>query len=474
MFVALLASVAQAQEPAPCAGGLTAPVKPCAQPSDRPATQQAGKTSAAAVVATIDGAPITVADLDEATRKTIEGLDAALAEARRKALREEANDLLIAREARRRGIGVGRLLDAEVRSKVTHPTSAEVAAEIAAHPDKYKNGMDDAEWVAGTLYDRRLAAREKEFIAALEKRSPAVKPKATLYVDTAVADVRIEAMTAEREAVEQAIHDRLLRAEAQRQGITPEELTERELTSKLTPPSEAEMRATWERMKSVIGDDFDKVRNDISQYLTEQKKSAAAKAFDDRLRAGHQVSIQVDIPKRPAQKIAVERSPIRGPRAAKVTLVEFGDFECSPCGRMWGVVDEALRPYEGRVRYVFRQFPLSFHPFAWKAAEAALAAHAQGKFFPYAHILFTHQAQLDLESLKRYAGEAGLDRKKFDDDLDSGRFAADVILDKRTGLRAGVLGTPMFFLNGELLGQEGYTPDGMRAAIENALASTAK
>jgi protein-disulfide isomerase len=133
------------------------------------------------------------------------------------------------------------------------------------------------------------------------------------------------------------------------------------------------------------------------------------------------------------------------------------------------IVEEALQPYETRVRYVFRQFPLSMHPFAWKAAEAALAANAQGKFFPYERILFANQKQLDVASLKRYASEAGLDRKRFDDDLDSGRFARDVIEDRRDGMRAGVRGTPMFFINGAMLPDEGYSVEGMRKALESAL-----
>ena len=82
-----------------------------------------------------------------------------------------------------------------------------------------------------------------------------------------------------------------------------------------------------------------------------------------------------------------------------------------------------------------------------------------------------NQKQLDVASLKRYASQAGLDRKRFDDDLDSGRFARDVIEDKRDGARAGVRGTPMFYINGALLADEGYSMQGMRKALESALAA---
>lgn len=153
---------------------------------------------------------------------------------------------------------------------------------------------------------------------------------------------------------------------------------------------------------------------------------------------------------------------------APVTIVEWGDFECPPCGIMAAVVDEAIRPYGPRVRYVFLQFPLTMHKSAWKAAEASLAAHAQGKFWEYAHVLFANQKALDVASLKKYAVQAGLDTKRFETDLDSGRFAAEVLDQKKRGIRAGVAGTPAFFVNGVQLGVEGYSVEGIRAAVTKA------
>jgi protein-disulfide isomerase len=383
--IALLSVTSFAQEQAPCTAGLTTTkIVPCGAP-----------------LATIGDKALTAADLDEETRKKVAGLDAAVAAARKKALREEIDDTLLQLEAERRGVTLGRLLETEVLMKVSHPTDAEVAAEMASDPKKYKKGKEYEEWAAGILYDRRLKAREKQLVAQIEKRFPVAhaddparaavgkrKIDAALRMNTAEADVRVEVATAERDAIR---------------------------------------------------------------------------------RIATTAQIHVDVPQRPRQNIPIEHSPSTGPRDAKVTLVEFGDFECPPCGRMSRVVEEALQPYETRVRYVFRQFPLTMHPFAWKAAEAALAANAQGKFFPYERILFANQKQLDVASLKRYASEAGLDRKRFDDDLDSGRFARNVIEDKHDGARAGVRGTPMFFINGALLPDEGYSMEGMRKALESAL-----
>lgn len=164
-------------------------------------------------------------------------------------------------------------------------------------------------------------------------------------------------------------------------------------------------------------------------------------------------------------------APTRGGGAsAPVTVVEFGDFQCPPCGRVWKIVDEALRPYGDRVRYVFRNSPLAFHENAQKAAEAARAAQAQGRFFEYADVLFKNQKALDASSLKRYAAETGLDVARFAADLDGGRYAADVLLERRAAVRAGCIGTPTFLVNGAVLRPNESTLEGIRAAVDAALA----
>jgi protein-disulfide isomerase len=457
--VFLVPVVARPQEPCADAKKIT----PCAEPS--------ALTAPASPIATLDGVAITVSDLDDATRKKVEGLDAAIAEARAKALREETADLVLEREALHRGVSAGRLLETEVLQKVSWPAEEEIAAELAAHPDKYKKGKENADWAAATVYDRRLADREKQLVADLVKAAPAKESPGGLHVKTAEADARIAAMQAQKKAVDKVVHDRLLRAEAARQGVSTDDLVKREVTDKVTPPADAELKAEWERYKSVYGDDFAKARERVTKSVQEDKQDAAEKAFDERLRAGHKIALLFEVPERPRQNVDGVRHPASGPRDAKVTVVEFGDFECPPCGRMSHVVEEALQPYATRVRYVFRENPLSVHRFAFKAAEAALAAHAQGKFDAYARTLFAHQNALDVASLKEYATAVGLDRKIFDNDLDNGRFVADVIADKRTGDRAGVRGTPMFFLNGVRQGEDFYSVEGMRAAIDRALAA---
>jgi protein-disulfide isomerase len=138
---------------------------------------------------------------------------------------------------------------------------------------------------------------------------------------------------------------------------------------------------------------------------------------------------------------------VRGSGA--VELVEFGDFECPYCRDAAPSVKRALERLDGRVRLRWRHFPLAAkHPHAERAAEAAEAAGAQGRFWDMHDVLFANQRALDDEDLVGYAGELGLDVQRFEDDLRSGRFAAAVAEDYEAGVAAGVSGTPTFFVDG--------------------------
>jgi protein-disulfide isomerase len=143
-----------------------------------------------------------------------------------------------------------------------------------------------------------------------------------------------------------------------------------------------------------------------------------------------------------------ERDHVRGPATAPVTLVEYGDYECPYCRAAVAIVDELQRVLPDQLRFVFRHFPLeNLHPHARRAAEAAEAAAAQGKFFEMHATLFEHQAALEDEDLLRYAAELDLDTASFRADLDAHTYASRVREDFRGGIRSGVRGTPTFYLD---------------------------
>ncbi|AKF06338.1 DsbA family protein [Sandaracinus amylolyticus] len=149
-----------------------------------------------------------------------------------------------------------------------------------------------------------------------------------------------------------------------------------------------------------------------------------------------------------AVEVQSEGFPMRGAPMAPVTIVEFSDFECPYCGRAHPLLAELLRDFEGQVKVVFRNYPLSGHPRAMPAARAAVAAGQQGKFWEMADLLFEHQRALEDEDLERYAQQLGLDMERFHADLHSPETQAAIERDREEGRRLNVEGTPTFFVNG--------------------------
>ncbi|HWV37056.1 MAG TPA: thioredoxin domain-containing protein [Vulgatibacter sp.] len=157
-------------------------------------------------------------------------------------------------------------------------------------------------------------------------------------------------------------------------------------------------------------------------------------------------------PAEPTKPVFVEipdGAPSRGPAGAKVTIVAFSDFQCPFCSRVNPTLKQIEDTYGKDVRLVFRHLPLPFHKDAKPAAEAAMAAHEQGKFWEMHDKLFQNQRDLSRATFERYAQEIGLDMNKFRAALDSGKFRAYVENDERYAGTVGATGTPAFFINGK-------------------------
>lgn len=138
-----------------------------------------------------------------------------------------------------------------------------------------------------------------------------------------------------------------------------------------------------------------------------------------------------------------------GPSDAPVTLVEYGDFQCPYCGRAYPIVAAIQKRMGKRLRFVFRNFPLTeIHPHAEAAAEMAEAAATKGKFWQMHTMLFTHQGALEAEHLKGYAAKVGLDAEWAAAAVAKHEFIDKVKKDFRSGVHSGVNGTPTFFING--------------------------
>lgn len=150
-----------------------------------------------------------------------------------------------------------------------------------------------------------------------------------------------------------------------------------------------------------------------------------------------------------AVEIDLEGAPVRGSPMAQVTIVEFSDFQCPYCGRAAPILQQVLDEFEGRVRLVFKHYPLSSaHPRAMPAARAAIAAGNQGKFWEMHDLLFEHQRQLEDDDLESYAEQLGLNMDRFRADMASAATQRRIEQDRAEGKRVGVEGTPTFFVNG--------------------------
>jgi protein-disulfide isomerase len=204
-----------------------------------------------------------------------------------------------------------------------------------------------------------------------------------------------------------------------------------------------------------------------SELYTELMKNAK-----DKVEAGP-APAQPQRPGEPDQntvyKALVGDAPIKGPKTAKVTIVEFSDFQCPFCGRVEPTVTKILEAYPKDVRVAFKQLPLPFHNNAHAAAEAALAAKAQGKFWEMHAKMFGNQQALDRPSLEKYAQEIGLDVGKFKSDLDSGKWKQKVDAELAEGNKIGARGTPSFFINGKpFVGAQPF--EAFKAKVDSELA----
>jgi len=158
---------------------------------------------------------------------------------------------------------------------------------------------------------------------------------------------------------------------------------------------------------------------------------------------------------------------------SKVTLVEFGDFQCPACGAEYPIITQLLQTYNGKINFVFRDFPLPQHQNAQAAAEVAEAAGAQGKFFEMYNMLYTNQSTWGettnaMDYFTQYAKALRLDMNKFTSDVKNNKYKEKIQKDTSDGYAVGVNATPTFFLNGVAI--EGGLPyNDFKTKIDEAL-----
>ena len=447
----------------------------------------------------VNGQTLTTADLDPSLGVQVAGIEEKIVEAKQKVLALQINTILLQAEAKRRGIDTHRLYELEVSSRIPASTPEQVKKFFDDNKAQFE-GVDQTTanaQIKAYLHDEAENRLADALVNRL-RRATAVSmgvdiTTPNLANDTVLATVggvpikaspvierlkpiiykiQLEAYEVEKQQADQWVDNQLLVAEAKAKGIGPEEIIRSEVTDKVRAPTDDEVAKFYNENKARINGDLNSVRNQVASYLQDEERQRLEKALSDRLRKNAQIRWLISEPAQPVQMISVDDDPSIGPANAPVTIVEFTDFQCPACAAMHPVLNEVLKSYGNRVRFVVRDFPLNQHEWARKAAEAANAAQAQGKFFEYAALLFQRQKALDVASLEKYASELGLNRAKFDAELERGVYAAEVQNDVTEGETYGVGSTPTIFINGVML--KTLSADGLREAIDRAAANSAK
>jgi protein-disulfide isomerase len=253
----------------------------------------------------------------------------------------------------------------------------------------------------------------------------------------------------------------MLESEAAARKITKDQLLAEIKPAAVT---DADVDAFYEQNKAQIPRPKEQVAAQIKSYLEQQGQEKAKTDYFKTLKAKYNVDYKLE----PIRVQVAATGPAKGPANAPVTIVEFSDFQCPFCSRLTPTLAEVEKKYGDKVRVVFRQYPLPFHQNAQKAAEAALCAQDQGKFWEMHDAMFANQQELAVEQLKAKAASLGLNADKFNKCIDSGEKNAIIQADLKEGQAAGVSGTPAMFVNGRFI--SGAVPlDNITSVIDDEL-----
>ena len=269
-----------------------------------------------------------------------------------------------------------------------------------------------------------------------------------------------------RKALDTLIEQKVLEAAAKKKGLTTEKLLAQEVDSKVPDPSDAEIEGYYWGRKERISRPLADMKSQLRDALKQVKAQQARQDYLKTLRADSNVLVLLSAPR---VEVGYDPARVRGNPKAPVMIVEFSDYECPYCHQAELTVKEVLAKYGDKVSLAYRDYPLTaIHSQAEIAAEGSRCALEQGRFWEYHDQLFT-ASNLDKDALIEYARKVKLDDNQFGACLTSGKYKAEIDKDLQEGKKAGVSGTPGFFINGIVL--SGSQPeDAFTRVIDEELA----
>lgn len=449
-----------------------------------------------ATLAIVNGIKISARDIEKATGQSVRNLQNEVVEARKRELDLLINSKLLAIEAKKRGITTVKLLEQEVVAKIKTPTQAEAQTFYDQNKARIEGDFNSVkDDVLRYLLNERQRTEAKKFADGLRAASntvvkvpQAVAPRneseraqVLAIVDgvnitsgdvedslkALVFEVQEQVYTLRKNELDLTINDTLLAQEAQKRQITTNALLDAEVKPK--PVTEEQARVFFEQNKERVSGDFAQTKDAIISYLQQTELRLAERAFVEKLRAAASIAVFLKAPESPVFSISTKDQPSLGNANAPVTIVAFTDYQCPSCASIHPSLERLVKENAGNVRLITRDFPLTRHAEAFKAAEAAEAAREQGKYWEYVQVLMRNQSALGVDKLKTYASDLGLDCARFDAALDSGKFAELVQQDVEDGMKLGLKGTPSLFINGRRVTAKSY--EDLKASVEAALKS---
>lgn len=277
---------------------------------------------------------------------------------------------------------------------------------------------------------------------------PLTRQELEAAVAAQIAKLDEQAYGIRRDQLEELIDARLLEAEARRRGTSVETLVADEIAKKVAAVTEPEIDAFIASNRARLPADPAAIRGQIRSYLQEQRTSERRSGFMEELRSRSKVEVLLKPPPVFRASIEVDGAPIRGPKVAPVTIVEYSDFHCPYCRRVQPTLLQLLAKYPTQVRLIYKHLPLdSLHPQARLFAEASWCAAEQNRFWQFHDAVYA-ATNAAMTPLTTFAGKSGLDVAQFESCVASGKAAPIVQAQADEGARFGVNGTPGFFING--------------------------
>jgi len=324
-----------------------------------------------------------------------------------------------------------------------------------------------AAWLAAGASPHAFAQTSGEKPAALIGNDAIYDRDYLPRIQSQVYKIRMQEYELKLKALADAVNRRLLKAEADRRGVSEEELLRQEADSKVPEPSDSEVEQRLVIQMFRGGMPSNTSKEQIAQDLKQGKIEQARDIYFAGLRERAGVKIFLSPPR---HTVSADPARIRGNPDAPITIVEFSDFQCPYCYQAYWTVKNVLKKYGAKVKLSYRDMPLAgAEADPNGTAAAARCAGEQGKYWEYHDLLFENQDDLGPRAFREFAGDLNLNATQFESCLESAKFRASIQEDFQEGLRLGITGTPFFFINGIPINGARPQPD-FEQTIESELA----